>query len=199
MVHIQFTRSAGSLRRLPLKAARNVLVACGAAAGLALGGSAHAQSIQPGLWEFKHEVRMPGQPDLAALTAQMREQMNSLPPEVRQMMDQQLADLGVGFGADGALRLCIGPEEAQQGPIREGHTEGDCTFTQVRQAGNTWSGRVVCTEPASQGDFTTTLHSPSHFSTKAVMTSEEFGRVDMSSEARRVSADCGAIQPAGKR
>jgi hypothetical protein len=31
------------------------------------------------------------------------------------------------------------------------------------------------------------------------MTSEEFGRVDMSSEARRVSADCGAIQPAGKR
>jgi hypothetical protein len=58
---------------------------------------------------------------------------------------------------------------------------------------------VVCRDPASQGDFTTTLHSASHFSTKAVLTSKEFGRVDMSSDARRVSADCGAIKPAGKR
>ncbi|MFN3375612.1 MAG: DUF3617 domain-containing protein [Burkholderiaceae bacterium] len=168
-------------------------------AGVALGGAAHAQIIQPGLWEFKHELRMPGQPDFAAQMAQMREQMKSLPPEARKLMEQQMAGLGVGMGADGALRLCIGPEEAQKGPVREGHTEGDCTFTQVKQAGNTWSGRVVCKDPASQGDFTTTLHSSSHFSTKAVMTSKQHGRIDMSSEARRVSADCGAIKPAGKR
>jgi hypothetical protein len=192
--HVNFTLRVPSRRSI-----RNALLACGVLAGIALGGTAHAQTIQPGLWEFKHELRMPGQPDLAAQMAQMREQMKNLPPEARKMMEQQMAGLGVGLGADGALRLCIGPEEAQQGPIREGHTEGDCTFTRVKQAGNTWSGRVVCRDPASQGDFTTTLHSASHFSTKAVLTSKEFGRVDMSSDARRVSADCGAIKPAGKR
>jgi hypothetical protein len=192
--HVNFTLRVPSRRSLS-----NALLACGVLAEIALGGTAHARTIQPGLWEFKHELRMPGQPDLAAPMAQMREQMKNLPPEARKMMEQQMAGLGVGLGADGALRVCIGPEEAQQGPIREGHTEGDCTFTRVKQAGNTWSGRVVCRDPASQGDFTTTLHSASHFSTKAVLTSKEFGRVDMSSDARRVSADCGAIKPAGKR
>ena len=28
--------------------------------------AAHAQTIQPGLWEFKHDMRMPGRPDVAA-------------------------------------------------------------------------------------------------------------------------------------
>ena len=127
--------------------------------------------------------------------AQMREQMKSLPPEARKMMEQQLAGHGMGMGADGALRLCIGPEDAKQDPIREGHTEGDCTYTQVKRSGNTWTGRLTCKEPPSQGDFTTTLHSATHFTTKAALTSKEHGRIDMNTEARRLSADCGTLKP----
>lgn len=158
-----------------------------------------AQTIDPGLWEFKHDMRMPGQPDMAAQMAQVREQMKNLPPEARKMMEQQLAGHGVGMGTDGALRLCITPEEARQDPIREGHKEGDCTYTQVKRSGSTWSGRVVCKEPPSQGDFTTTLHSARHFSTKAVLTSKEHGRIDMNTEARRLSAGCGTLRPTAKR
>lgn len=157
--------------------------------------AAQAQDIAPGLWEFKHDVRVPGQPDMAAQMAQMREQMKNLPPEARKMMEQQMAGHGIGMGADGALRLCISPEDAKQDPIREGHTEGDCTYTQVKRSGSTWTGRLTCKEPPSQGDFTTTLHSASHFSTKAVLTSKQHGRMDMSTEARRLSADCGTLKP----
>ena len=106
--------------------------------------AAQAQTIQPGLWEFKHDMRMPGRPDVAAQMAQMREQMKNLPPEARKMMEQQMAGHGMGMGADGALRLCIGSEDAKQDPIREGRTEGDCTYTQVKRSGNTWTGRLTC-------------------------------------------------------
>lgn len=173
-----------------------IVAACIAAA-------AQAQSIDPGLWEFKNDMRMPGQPDMAAQMAQMREQMKSLPPETRKMMEQQMASQGIGMGADGALRLCISPEDAKQDPIREGRTEGDCTYTQVKRSGNTWTGRVSCKEPPSQGDFTTTLHSAAHFTTKATLKSKQHGRIDMSTEARRLSADCGTLKsmskPAAKR
>ena len=43
-----------------------------------IGLAAQAQTIQPGLWEFKHDMQMPGQPDRNAQMAQMREQMNKL-------------------------------------------------------------------------------------------------------------------------
>lgn len=159
---------------------------------------AHAQGIDPGLWEFRHDIRVPGQPDMAAQMAQMREQMKNMPPETRKMMEQQMAGHGMGMGSDGALRLCIGPEDAQRDPVREGHTEGDCTFSQVKRNGNTWTGRVVCKEPPSQGDFTTALHSATHFSTRAVLTSKQHGRMDMNTEARRLSTDCGALKPAAR-
>ena len=168
-------------RESSMKKPLAIAVAC-------IGFAAQAQTIQPGLWEFKHDMRMPGRPDVAAQMAQMREQMKNLPPEARKMMEQQMAGHGMGMGADGALRLCIGPEDAKQDPIREGHTEGDCT----------WTGRLTCKEPLSQGDFTTTLHSATHFTTQAALTSKEHGRIDMNTEARRLSADCGTLKPVAK-
>ena len=183
----------------PPRLCRAALLSCGVfVVALALAGAAQAQTIQPGLWEFKHDMRMPGRPDVAAQMAQMREQMKNLPPEARKMMEQQMAGHGMGMGADGALRLCIGSEDAKQDPIREGRTEGDCTYTQVKRSGNTWTGRLTCKEPLSQGDFTTTLHSATHFTTQAALTSKEHGRIDMNTEARRLSADCGTLKPVAK-
>ena len=165
-------------RESSMKKPLAIAVAC-------IGFAAQAQTIQPGLWEFKHDMRMPGRPDMAAQMAQMREQMKSLPPEARKMMEQQMAGHGMGMGADGALRLCIGPEDAKQDPIREGHTEGDCTYTHVKRSGNTWTGRLTCKEPPSQGDFTTT----------AAQTSKAHDPIDTSTEARRMAADSCTLNP----
>ena len=159
---------------------------------LACAGAAHAQSIDPGLWEFKHDVRAPGMPDLNAQMAQMRERMKSLPPQMRQMMERQLANMGVGLGEGGALRVCMGLDDARRGPVREGHRDNDCTYTQVKRNGNTWSGRVTCTEPAGQGKFTTTVHSASHFSTISVLSGAQ-GRTEVKLDARRIGTDCGAV------
>ena len=58
-------------RESSMKKPLAIAVAC-------IGFAAQAQTIQPGLWEFKHDMRMPGRPDVAAQMAQMREQMTNV-------------------------------------------------------------------------------------------------------------------------
>lgn len=167
--------------------------------GLHLAGQAQAQTIDPGLWELKNDVRMPDRPEFAAQMAQMREQMKNLPPEARKMMEQQMAGMGVALGGDGAIRRCVSPEEAKSDVIREGYTEDNCTYTQVSRSGNVWRGTLMCTNPQSQGEFMVTLHDSRHYTMEARMTGQDEGRptrMEMTVDARFVSADCGAL--AGK-
>ncbi len=149
-------------------------------------GAAQAQTIDPGLWEMQTSMQIPG----------LQEQLKNMPPEVRKMMEQQMG-IGVAAGKGGrtAVRVCLAPEDVREGPIREGHKEGDCTYTQVSRSAKTWKGRMVCTNPPSQGDFTVTLHSPRHYTSRAVMQvqGKDGGRTEMDVEARRVSADCGSL------
>lgn len=156
-----------------------------------------AQTLQPGLWEFKNEVQAAGDNAMAQRMAQMREQLNNMPPQSRKMMQEQLAKQGVSLGDAGTLRLCISPEQAKADPVREGQSEQGCTYTQVSRNSNTWKGHIVCQEPPSQGDFTTTLHSPTHFTTQARVTSKEYGPVEMSTQARRIASDCGPLTNKG--
>lgn len=166
---------------------------------LGLAGPVQAQTIDPGLWEIKNDMRMPDRPEFAAQMAQMREQMKNLPPEVRKQMEQQMAGSGVGLGQDGAMRLCISPEDAKGDVIREGQKQGNCTYTQVSRSGNVWRGTLMCTNPQSQGEFMVTLHDSRHYTMEARMTGQDEGRptrMEMTVDARFVSADCGAL--AGK-
>lgn len=168
-----------------------------AVAAICLLGGAQAEAILPGLWEMHSDMKMPGQPDVSAQMAQLQKQMASLSPEARKLVERQMASMGVGLGDKGAVRMCFGAEQARQ-PIREGHRDGACTYTQVSQAGNVWRGRMVCTHPKSEGEFTTTLHDPSHFTTQAVLQSAQ-GQVTMRTEARRLSPDCGALKPMSQK
>lgn len=166
---------------------------------LGLVGAAQAQRIEPGLWEYQTDLRQPGKPDLAAQMAQMRDQMKHLPPEARRMLEQQMASAGVGLGKDGAFRNCMAPEDVREDVIREGHREGDCTYSRVSRSGNTWRGQIACTDAAARGEFTTTVHSSTHYTTEAVLTGKDTGRTEMKVQARRVSADCGALAKGTKK
>lgn len=166
--------------------------------GLNLAGQARAQTIEPGLWELRHEVRMPDRPDMEAAMAQMREQMKNLPPEARKMMEQQMSGMGVGLGRDGAIRNCVSPEEAKGDVIREGEERDGCTYTKVSRSGNVWRGSVACKDPQSQGEFTVTLHDSKHYTMEARMTGQDQGRptrMEMKVDARFISADCGKLAP----
>lgn len=158
-----------------------------------------AQEIDPGLWEVSSKMESPdGSSPMAAQMARMQEQLRGLPPQVRAMMEKQMASAGlnVGIGEDAvSIKLCITPEDAQAGPVHEGQQEGDCTYTQVSQEGNVWSGRMVCTKPKMTGDFTTTLHDRGHHTTEAQMEGESIGRLNMKVDSRRIGSDCGTIAP----
>ena len=198
--HRFFTRLDETTMTIPLPASRLGLI-LGLSSVLLLPHGAMAQSIDPGLWEMRSTMDMADQPGMAAQLQEMQEALKNLSPEERKMMEQQMGGQGVGIGPGGAVRICISAQDAQDGLIREGKQENDCTFTQVSHSGKVWKGRVRCTEPPSQGDFTTTWHSSSHYSTQMVMKSKEYGTVKMQSEARRLGADCGTLarSAAGKK
>lgn len=164
-------------------------------AALGWGASAQAQmhALQPGLWEFKQQLHTPGQPNANAPMARMQEQLKTMSPEMRKMVEQRMASQGVALGDSGAVRICISPEQAKQDPMHVAKADGRCSYTQVNRSGDTWKGHVVCKQPPSEGDFTTTMDGPEHFTTRAVMTSQAHGKVEMQTDGRRVGGDCGAL------
>lgn len=161
---------------------------------LTLATPAAAQEIRPGLWEIKHDMQIPGQPDLstqmAQMQAMMKEQLKNMPAEQRRMMEQRM---GARMADNGATRICLTPEDVKAGIVREGHRQGQCTFTKVQRTGKTWQAHMQCTEPPGEGDFKVTVHGPTHYSSEGVLTNKEHGRMVMKTEARHVSSDCGNV------
>lgn len=157
------------------------------------GHAATAQQVQPGLWEIEHDIQVPDKPELNAQLGQMRAMLKDLPPQMRGMLEQQMGQLGLGLTTGTALRVCLSPEDVKGDLIREGRTEGGCTFTRVQRQGSTWRGQVVCTEPSGKGDFVTTLVTPTHYTTQAKITSAQYGRLDLVADVRHVSPDCGEL------
>lgn len=152
-----------------------------------------SQEIDPGLWEFKSKMNMPGMGDMSAQMAQMQKQLDSLPPEARAMMEQQMASMGVELGTGGAIRICISPEDVNSEALLSGHTEGDCTYSDVVTTDNSIKGKIACTEPKTQGDFETRLNGKRAFTSRMNMTSDK-GPISGETEARWVASDCGALQ-----
>lgn len=169
---------------------RHLLLGLGA---LTLASSVQAQNVQAGLWEVEHDFQLRDRPELNAQIAQIRGLLKEVPPQMKGMLEQQMAALGLGLGSATNLRVCLTPKDVQGELIREGRTEGNCTMTQVNRQGNTWSGRVTCTDPAGHGDFVARLLTPTHYTTEAKVQSEQYGRIDLKADARYVARDCGSL------
>ncbi len=164
---------------------------------LCAAGTAHAADIKPGLWEFKSKMDMPGMPDMSAQMAQMQEQMKNLPPETRAMMEKQMAAQGVAMGSGGALQVCITPEDAKGTRVFSGKTEGDCTYTNVVNSGDRIKGTITCTKPKASGTFEALIDSPTHFTSKVNMKSDE-GSMKVDTDSRWLAADCGKLKPTAR-
>ena len=156
-------------------------------------GSAQAQEIDPGLWEFKPNMNMPGMGDMSAQMAEMQQQLDSLPPQARAMMEQQMASMGLSLGAGGAIRVCISPEDAKGDEIYSGHNDGECTYSDVVRTSSLIKGKIACTDPQASGEFETRLNGKRGFTARMNMVSAE-GPISGETEARWLSADCGALK-----
>lgn len=159
---------------------------------------AAAGEIDPGLWEFRNDIQMPGNPGIAAQLAQMREQMRaqleSMPPEQRRMVEQQMqgmsGDAG-GFLTGGPARLCLTKEDTEfDVPGKQGNE--DCRYTDFQRKGKVWTGRMICDgeDFKGTGTFRTTLHNRRHYTMSAEIDAAGRGRMTMAVEARFIQPDC---------
>jgi hypothetical protein len=162
----------------------------------ACAAAATAQDLKPGLWEMKSKMSadgkaMPGAEEMAA-------QMQAMSPEQRKMVEQMMAQRGVGMGADGhSVRYCMTPEAAKAPPTAS-QQQGHCKTDYAERHGNRMPFRFSCTQPASSGEGEVVFHGPHAYSMKMRRTSSEKGQpqvMDMEMQAQRVADDCGDVKP----
>lgn len=161
--------------------------------------AAQATDVRPGLWEFRStRMSMMGLPDLSSQMGQMQEHLKSLPPDMRRMVEQQMAERGVNLGQDGTVQSCITPDQAKQDNIYSGRSEGNCTLADVVKSGKTVAGRLTCTEPQATGHFEAHIHGPERFTTRVDLKSPH-GDMQVETDARWIGERCPVQQGAAPR
>ncbi|MFA7438462.1 DUF3617 domain-containing protein [Castellaniella sp.] len=158
-----------------------------------------AQEIDPGLWRVNTTVTGNEMGQQMRAMSQAMQMLENQSPEVRRMIEQQMGGmLGIDIQTrDGAptvsMNVCISPEDAKSGPIQNGRTDGDCTYQDVKQQGNRWSGTLVCDGDGFQGtgQFTATIHSKQHYTSQATLQSPKMGTMELAMEGRLQAPACG--------
>lgn len=173
-------------------------LSCLCAAAL-VSGAALAQSTKPGLWEIENKVG--GNPEIDQAMAQMQQQMASMPPAQRKMMEDMLAAQGVkmGKGSSGgvAMQVCITPEMAARQELPT-QTEGDCTNKIHSRSGNTMKVSFTCTNPPSSGEGTYTFRGDTGYDMDMRILTQNSGKpstMTVKGGGRWLAADCGNVRP----
>ena len=161
--------------------------------GCCFAASAAAQSMKPGLWEVTHKTSGGG-----ADMSRMQEQMASMPPEQRKMMEEMMAKQGIKMGAGGAMsvKTCVTKEMADRNEM-PAH-QGDCKYTSQQRTGNTTKVAFTCATPPSKGETQFTVISPEAYTMKATITSTASGKPEThvtEGSGKWLSADCGSVKP----
>jgi hypothetical protein len=162
-----------------------------------LAGLAHAQTMKPGLWEFKQTPQL--DPTRKAQMEQAQKAMENMPPERRKMMEDMMAQRGVSMNMAGGtltIKTCVTKEQAERNFAPVAH-QGNCT-QEAKRSGSTIQTHFVCTDPASEGDATITLRGNEGFSNDITVRRERQGKTEttkVSGEGRWLGADCGDVQP----
>ncbi len=159
---------------------------------------AAAQTLKPGLWEITS--RTAGNPQADQAMAEMRKQLESMPPEQRRQMEAMMAGRGVQMapaaGGGMAARVCMTKDMVERNEVPQ--QQGDCRTTRQQRSGSTVSMAFACTNPPSTGESTVTIASPEAFSSRTRVTATHQGRNEtmaMEANGKWVGADCGAIKP----
>jgi uncharacterized protein YneF (UPF0154 family) len=169
------------------------------AALVAFVGAAAAQNMKPGLWEVTN--KMGGSHQMDQSMAQMQQQMASMPPDQRKMVEEMMAKQGVKMGQAGAggatvAKVCMTKEMVEKNDLPS--QQGDCRTTAQARSGNTTKFAVACTNPPSTGEGQITFAGPEAYSTKMVINSQVNGKPEkltMDGGGKWLGPDCGNIKP----
>jgi hypothetical protein len=177
-------------RTWPLMITASTLLAVPASAQTAF-------KLQPGLWEQSMTMKT-ASGEMEARMAQMQQQMASMPPEQRKMIEDMMAKQGVGMGArSNSVRVCVSAEQAARGDMPQ--HDGNCKQELLERTGTTVRYRFACTgERPTSGEGEYTMTSPTAYNGRASVVTQIKGKpekIDMTQTGRWVGADCGTIQP----
>lgn len=169
-------------------------------AALALcGASAYAQTMKPGLWEVTSKLG--GSPEMDQSMAQMQEQMASMPPAQRKMMEDMMTKQGgqmAGAARGGMVaKMCITKEMAErnQVPMQQ---KGSCTSSTSNKTSTGMKMKFTCTNPPSSGEGEFTFSGDSAYTMKMKVNSASQGApniTSMDASGKWLGSDCGAIKP----
>lgn len=164
-------------------------------AGAAFSASAQTQRLRPGLWQSSITMKGQGAQTDDAL-AQMQQQMASLPPEQRKMVEEMLAKQGVGIGPKGTtVKVCLSKDDVERDEIapRDGCTQA------VKRSGNTMHVAFQCQgNPPSSGEGQITVLSATAYSgelSSQTIVNGKPVKTQMSQAGQWLGADCGTLQP----
>ncbi len=169
------------------------------ALAMALPGPAMAQQrLKAGLWEHAVTIQSASGEADAAL-AKMQQQLASMPPDQRKMVEQMMAKQGVAAGAKpNTVRICLSQEQVDRDdmPRQQG-----CTQT-IKRSGNVLNVAFQCQgPPPTSGEGEVTIASPTAYSGRFQTRSEVQGKpqtMTMKQSGQWVGADCGALKPIGR-
>lgn len=150
---------------------------------------ASALDIQPGVWEVSsHNMQVGGQ----AMPAmeEMLAQLQNLPPEQRQMMENMLAEQGIRLGS-GGVQMCLTAEQIKAQDIPLHDPESGCRNEVLERSATLWKFRFTC--PDAQGEGETRFVSDKEFTTQ-VSGTYNGQPSSMESRARWVGADCAVLK-----
>lgn len=158
-----------------------------------------AQSLKPGLWEIKTQVKSAGGEVESAMAA-MQDSLARMPPEQRKMVEENMARQGVSVGGNGSgmnARVCLSKEMAEHNrlPVRR---QGNCTEKHGPVVNGKMTSTFSCTNPPSSGTAEYTFNGDTAYTMNMRSTTTMEGaskEMTMQSSGRWVSADCGAIRP----
>lgn len=182
---------------MSLYKAAGILVLGMAATGLALA----QPDIRPGLWEMQMEsmTGMGGGVDMAQMQkaiAQMKEQLASMPPEQRKMMEKHMANAGGVAMGDKGFRTCLTKEDIMQNEIPV--SENGCDYKIKEQSSKRMIANIQCSNPAVVGTVTATFDTPKSYTISVKGEKADGGKKQpyaMSVRWQHVSDNCGNVKP----
>lgn len=155
---------------------------------------AHAQKLQPGLWQVDSSNMQVGGQKLPDADV-MLDQLQALAPDQRQMLDQALKNQGVNLHGKG-VQVCLTPAQAQSEQIPMRDAKSGCTQQVTERDAQAWKFHFSC--PQAQGNGVVKFISDREFTANIVGTftsngTQQSGSTD--THGTWQGQDCGAVQP----
>jgi hypothetical protein len=153
-------------------------------------------SIRPGVWEHTATIKSQSG-EIEKSMAQMNQQLASMPPEQRKMMENMMASQGVVQNAKGTtVRVCVTKENAKQGLIPA--SDGQCQQKILRRSGNSVWFKFTCKgNPSSSGEGEYTFIGDTAYKGKMTVRTISQGKtevIQMNQTGKWISNDCKKIR-----